>query len=401
MPSRLLPVLTVAILSASCQRAAAEVPAPAASASATAPRASLAFARVATVSAPRTLEVSGSLAAWEESAVAVAASGVVREVRVDVGDRVKRGDVLVTLDGRDAALRLAAARALERQQRAALGLTEGGAFSVDAVPDVKAAVETEKRARREAERARRLLEAGVLTEADTEAAETQASTAAAMAEKSRYGARQAHAALAAARAQASLSAKVLGDMRLLAPFDGAVAARRVSAGEYAPMGSVAVVVIADDRLRLQVSVPETAIAGLQVGADVTLTVAAFPGRSFAGKLTRLGAALDPGSRTLPLEAEVPNQDRALRPGLFVRARIALPGAASDALVVPEAAIGSTGSASRVFVRAGNRVEERLVVPGRLLDGLREVTGSLRPGDEVAVEGVSRLADGDPVEVRSP
>jgi multidrug efflux pump subunit AcrA (membrane-fusion protein) len=102
---------------------------------------------------------------------------------------------------------------------------------------------------------------------------------------------------------------------------------------------------------------------------------------------------------MPVEAEVPNDAGELRPGFFAHASVVLKGANESATVVPRAAIGTTGSVSRVFVRAGGRVSERLVTVGRQAGDLVAVGGNVSPGDEVAVEGVASLSDG--AEVATP
>jgi multidrug efflux pump subunit AcrA (membrane-fusion protein) len=127
-------------------------------------------------------------------------------------------------------------------------------------------------------------------------------------------------------------------------------------------------------------------------------VASAPGKPVRGVVKRVGASVKQQSRALPVEAEVPNDDGRLKPGFFARAEILLSGGDAPALLVPRAAIGSTGTASRVFVRAGTRVVERLVTAGREVDGLVEVRGAVTAADEVATDAVDKLADGAEIKV---
>jgi multidrug efflux pump subunit AcrA (membrane-fusion protein) len=131
---------------------------------------------------------------------------------------------------------------------------------------------------------------------------------------------------------------------------------------------------------------------------VTLTVAAHPGRVFKGIIKRMGASVKAQSRALPVEAEISNTDGLLKPGFFARAYIETGATESKALMVPPAAIGTSGSASRVFVRAGSRVVERIVTVGREVDGLIEIHGNVAPNEEVAIERVDILQDGAEVNV---
>ncbi len=131
---------------------------------------------------------------------------------------------------------------------------------------------------------------------------------------------------------------------------------------------------------------------------MTITVAAYPGRVFHGKVKRIGASMKAQSRALPIEIEVPNDEGSLKPGSFARAQIALGAGDAPALLVPKSAIGTSGSASRVFVRVGNRVSERIVAVGREVEGLTEIRGTLTAADEIAIDAVDKLSDGAEVKV---
>ncbi len=393
-----LPLLLAASALAltSCKKpeaAATAEPAPATSA--TAPIA-VQLATVEARKAPQVLDLSGTLGPDEQADLVANVPAVVVKVNVDVGDRVKAGQVLITLDGRDAALRLAAARAQERQQRAYLGMTAGEGFDPAKVPDVRAAREADLLAQREVQRTNSLFAAGVISSSDAEHSKAQAEQARAMYDKSMNGAKQAYAGLGAARAQAGLSAKALADTKIVAPFDGAVAERRVSPGDFAGMGVVVVVVVSDDPLRLKVPVPEPMVRYLRLDAEVTVLPTALPGQAFTGKVKRIGAALDSLSRSLPIEIEVPNPDRQLRAGYFARAMIATPDSLADVLTVPAAALSQGATSQRLFVRVGSKVEERLVVVGRSFDDRVEVTGKLSAGDQVVLSPPPGLGDGDAV-----
>lgn len=351
------------------------------------------FTKVLEASLPPTLEASGTLAADESSEVAAPGPGIVLAVEVDVGSRVKKGDVLVRLDGRDASLRLAQANAARAQAAARIGMNKGEAFDPKKMAEVRAAKEAMDLAVTDAERTKSLFESGGVPQAQWDAARTRAEQARAQYDTAINGAQQAWAGLTAADAQANLAQKAVSDTLIRAPFDGAVSERRISAGEYCQVGKVVVVVVQQDPLRLRLDIPEADAGQVAEGRDVSLSVAAYPGRVFHGKVARIGAAIKTQTRSLPLEAEVPNPDGALKPGSFARAQIALGGSERRAIVVPRAAVGTTGSASRVFVRAGARVIERIVNIGREVDGNVEIRGTLTAADEVAVTEVDKLSDG--------
>jgi RND family efflux transporter MFP subunit len=341
---------------------------------------------------PPVLEITGTLDPDEKSDVAAQAAGAVKSVNVDVGTRVKKGDVLVVLDSSEAALRLATAKATADQQRARLGLDGKRQLDPDSVPDVKAAKEARDLAALEKKRVEELAKSGSISQAAVDQARSAAERSEAQYEAAKNGVQQGWAALKAAEAQAGLSGKNLKDTKVVAPFDGAVVDKRIAVGEFAGVGRVVATVVKDRPLRLRIDVPEVDVATLSVGANVALRVAAYPEEEFTGTIQRIGASLNQFSRTLPVEAEVPNEDGKLKPGFFVRAQVSLVGDPKDVLLVPETAVGSTGSNARVFVRNGNRVVERLVSTGRHVKNLVEIRGQVKAGDEVAIEKLDELAD---------
>lgn len=356
------------------------------------------FAKITERKLPATLEASGTLAADEMSEVASPGSGVCTAVEIDVGAHVKKGDPLVRLDGRDASLRLAQANASAAQAQARLGMKPGERFDPTAMAEVRAAKEAMDLAVADAARTKSLFESGGVAQAAWDQARARAEQARAQYDGALNGAQQAWAGLTAAQASANLAQKAAGDTIVRAPFDGAVAERRISVGEFAQVGRVVAVVVRDNPLRFRVDIPEADSGKVASGKDVTLTVAAFPGRVFHGKVKRIGASIKAQSRALPIEIEVPNDEGSLKPGSFARAQIALGAGDAASLLVPKGAIGTSGSASRVFVRVGNRVSERIVTLGREIDGLTEVKGTLTLADEIAIDAVDKLSDGAEIKV---
>lgn len=390
--TRLL-LVSLLLVPTACQRGTPEGAKPVAASTDQAPVPVVHFKKIVEAKLPPTLAGSGTLAADETSEVAAPSSGVVIKVEVDVGSRVKKGDVLVQLDPRDPSLRLTQANASTAQAFARLGIKAGESFDPSKVADVRAAKEAMDLAVADAERTKKLYESGSVAQASWDQARTRAEQTRAQYEAAHNGAQQSWAALMAAQAQAGQAQKAMGDTAIRAPFEGAVAERRISPGEFAQTGRVVVVLVRDNPLRLRLDVPEAEAGKVVIGQDVLVSVAAFPGQVFHGEVKRMSASVKTQSRALPIEADVPNAEGRLKPGFFARAEIQLPGAEALALLVPRSAIGSTGTASRVFVRAGGRVIERLVTVGRESEGLVEVRGAVASTDEVAVDEVATLSDG--------
>ncbi|WP_437551081.1 efflux RND transporter periplasmic adaptor subunit [Sorangium sp. So ce367] len=380
-----------------CRRPEADAqPSPARDTAAPRQKPAVRFGKVTARPLAQTLDISGTLVADETSEAATQVGGLVVSVAVDVGSRVKKGDPLVVLDARNVALQSQAASAAVAQARAKLALQDGASpkgIDPDQVPEVRAAKQSMELAKSEADRVKQLYDQGAVPQSTWDSARTQAQNATAQYEAAVNGIRATVAALTSAQAQAGLASKAVSDTTVRAPFDGAIAEKRISVGEYASPGRVVAVVVRDNPLRLRIDVPEADIAHIEVGKPVSVSVASFPDRLFPGVVKRIGASLKASSRTLPVEAEFDNSEGKLRPGLFAQGQLTLTGESRTAILVPESAVGTSGTSARVFVKSGDRVTERLVKPGRKIEGLIEVVGPLAEGDEVAIDKVSELADG--------
>ncbi len=141
--------------------------------------------------------------------------------------------------------------------------------------------------------------------------------------RSKAGAEQAEAGLAAAEAALGLAQQRLDDAVLTSPVDGVVAARRTDVGERLGEASVAFVVEQTAPLKLRFRVPERYLATVHVGQPVAARVDPYPEEAFDGTVSLVGGSVDPTSRTFLVEAEFPNRDGRLRPGLFARVELQL------------------------------------------------------------------------------
>jgi RND family efflux transporter MFP subunit len=154
---------------------------------------------------------------------------------------------------------------------------------------------------------------------------TKGSVSQAAYDRSQAGSEQAAAARAAARAALDTVRQRLADAVLTSPVDGVVAARRTDVGERLGDASVAFVVEQTAPLKLRFRVPERYLAAVKAGQTVKATVDPYPGAQFEGTLSLVGGSVDTATRTFLAEAEFPNRDRRLRPGLFARVALDVQG----------------------------------------------------------------------------
>lgn len=294
----------------------------------------------------RTIDIVGSLHANQEATLAAEVDGQVKELLVDIGDRVEAGQVVARLesDMLEASLRQAAARL--------------------------------RSARADEERAAVLRKEGIVSPQEYDRMRTARD--AAQAERDFLNIRLAHS-------------------ELRAPIAGAVTARLLDVGDYARVGSSVVAIAADRVLRLRGEVAERYVPELAVGLDVRGDVDAFPGLTVKGRVARINAALDPKNRSLTVEAEIDNSERKLKPGFFVHGSI-LTQRGVTTVTVPSRAISTVAGVSRVYVVSEGVARQREVQLGQRFEDEVEIVSGAKAGDRVIVAGVTRVYDGAPVEV---
>ncbi len=201
--------------------------------------------------------------------------------------------------------------------------------------------------------------------------------------------------------QASVDVKStqLAKMSLQAPFDGLLGARLVSIGGYVAVGQALVTIVDINNLLLQYQVPEKYLAQLKVGQPVSIKTNAYPTQHFAGKVSFISPMVDEETRTVLLQATIPNGDHRLRPGLFVKLKQQL-GLAKKSLVIPEESLIPAIEGEHVFV-----VEKGKAVTKRIKTGLRhgrwvQVLSGLKASDVVVTAGHQKLKDGAAVKIET-
>ncbi len=290
---------------------------------------------------PSRLRWPGTVGADTVARIAPKLPGRILEITVDIGDRVKRGQLLARLDD----------RRLQAQLRAA--------EAVLAAAEAQAA-----RAAADARRIRHLFRQQAATRRDLDAA-------VAAERSSRARAEQARQQIEAVRAQ-------LRETRLYAPFAGNVIARLADPGDMALPGKPVLVVQNPDRLEVRTHVPERCAAFLRPGTEVGVIVPA-KGLRLQAPVTEMAAAADPFTHTIEVKASLP-RDAAILPGAFAWVEQAC--GEETLLLIPEAAVHRVGQLEEVGYVAGDRVQTRLVRTGRRIDGQVEILSGLKAGDEV-------------------
>lgn len=307
---------------------------------------------------PRFLTLTGTLLPNQKADVAADVSGKIQATFVERGSFVSKGFPLASVDPRSAAISRteasAQARALEAQSNLA---------SADC------------------ERAENLFRDGSLSPAEHErqAAQCQATG---WSKK-------------AAEARAQLAGKTLGDSTIRAPFSGIISERLVTVGEYVRPDTRVVTLVDIDTLRLELTVSESDIASVHEGQVVGFHVASFGDEDFSATIKYVGPALRRASRDLVVEANLGNDARKLKPGMFATAKIGL--GTYDSAVVPATALREEGSTRHVFVVSQKKLEERVVETGEQVGDVVAIAKGVVVGEQVVVKNGSELKDGSSVQ----
>ncbi len=189
----------------------------------------------------------------------------------------------------------------------------------------------------------------------------------------------------------ALAQKRLRDTRIISPVNGFVQQRFVNPGEYLAAASKLLEVVVVDPLRLRTPVPERYARLARIGLPLRVEVDALPGESFDGALTRIAAGVDHATRSLLVEAEIPNPAGKLRPGYFAHVTGVI--GEETALFIPRSGLYRFAGVERVFVVTGNTVTSREVKSGVEDGALVEIAEGLAENEHVAVSALDRLADG--------
>jgi RND family efflux transporter MFP subunit len=346
----------------------------------------------ATEPVPRTLAVTGALAAQEELVLGMQVGGRLQHLRVDVGDLVEASAVVAELDPRDFELERARADASLRASHARLGIgVDEDLRSVDAeaTAPVREAQAVLAEARLQRDRIADLVQEQLRPPAELETADAALLVAQSRLQRAREDVQALLAEAARARVELAQAQKRAEDARVRAPWRGRVAARHTTAGEVLAAGAPIVTLVRIDPLRLRLPVPERSVGEVVVGQRVRFTVDGLGDAVREGVVTRLGAVVDRGNRTRLVEAAVDNGDGALLPGAFCRAEI-VTVPEQQVLVVPRGCVVLFAGVARAFTveqAAGQpaRAEGRVVRLGRELADRWEILAGLEAGTEVVLD----------------
>ena len=322
------------------------------------------------------LETNASLEAFEEADIFANVSGYLSDVRVDIGDHVKAGQVLAVIDVPEMLQQLAEAEAQFASRKSSL---ESASRQIDHNKANLALMNALAKDRDQLGEGRNFISDRTLDQVHANADIAKAD----------LGVAEANSALAAnqvdvAAATVEKVKTLLGYTRIVAPFDGVVAQRLVNRGDLVqaptasrttPSAGSLFKVQRIDTIRVFCDVPENDVPHLHVGDPAVVKPAGFEGQPFIGKVTRFSLRLDPETRNMRTEIDLSNPKERLYPGTYAEVSLEM-NRRPDALTVPTAAVGSDGDGNFVYTIIDNRITRLAVKIGLADNGRIEVTEGL-------------------------
>ena len=341
---------------------------------------------------PREVEAVGTLNAQDETVVSAEVEGRVARLAADMGDRVSKGSALVVLDAEKIRYRLEEQRAALEQARARLGARGTELPPIESTPEVASALAQRKEAEQRLARAQQLADRKLLPAEDLERAQTQLEVARAAHDAALAAARNVHAEINAREAARRGAERELQDTTIRAPFDGVVAERLVTPGQFVRVQTPVMRIVSMHPLRLAAEIPERFAPAIRVGHVLSLRVDAYPDRAIEGRVTRLSPAVNLKSRAFAMEGEVPNPDGTLKPGTFARVRI-VTDRVDRTIAVPVSAVQTRYGRSVVFVVKDGKLAASEVKLGDRLGPRVEILEGISAGAVIVADNVEGLSDG--------
>ena len=354
--------------------------------------------RVARENLSSKLIVAGQFQAYQEVDLHAKVSGYIRRINVDIGDRVRAGQVIATLEVPELNAQVAGAQAEVRHSESEIARAKSelsGAESNYAA--LHAAYTRLEQASKE--------RPGLIAEQEIDDARAKDQNAEAHINIAKSALEATEHQLGVSRAD-NQRVQAMSDYSVVsAPFNGVVTMRYADTGSLIQAGttsstqSMPVVKLAQsDILRLRMPVPESDVAFIEIGSDVRVNVQAT-GRIFTGKIIRFSRALDTATRTMVAEVDVPNPDLKLSPGMYAETEISLQRR-DNVLAIPADALVQGGNAPYVLtVDAAGRVQKREVIPGIEGPERVEIVKGLHEGETVIASGQANYHSGEVVQPR--
>ena len=342
----------------------------------------------------RTISLPASIEADQQATLYSKVSGYLESISVDIGDRVRHGQILARIDVPEIIDQ-------EREAEAGLAVAEADRSRTEAELESAAAQATLQELTYGRLKAVRTAQPDVLSQQAVDEAKAAFEVAAARVEEAVGRILQIDSRISQLQATVQRLQTMVGFAEIRAPFNGVVTERFVDPGALLQAATSSdsvqpiIAVAKVDKVRLAIDVPESEAPNVRVRGTAEVTIDAMPDKQFQGSVSRFSRSLNPATRTMRAEIDLPNPNGLLLPGMFGRATLELE-IRSDAVTIPAEAIHAEGDHSFVYQAVGGRARRVDVdtLPGDGIDV--EVTGGLDGSERIIIAAREPLSDGTAV-----
>ncbi len=343
------------------------------------------------------ITVPGTVTPYEQVTLYAKVTGYLKSIKVDIGDRVRRGDVLAEIDVPEMAASIEEKRATVVRAEAQVEQAKASISQYQAELEFRRASHKRLSAIRERD-------ADVLPQQQVDQALAGLGVAESKLKTAQADVKVAEAAVASASAALATMNRMADYTRIVAPMNGVVTERFVDPGalvqaasssrtQVAPLVSLARV----DRVRVIVDVPEPSTPFVQRGTTASIVSAGLPARGVSARVARTGTVLNPGTRTMRVEFDIDNRDLRLRPGMTASVTLDL-REQPDAITVPISAIQASGGEQAIFLVDGDTAKRRVVETGVESPEWIQVIRGLDGNERVVVVAALPLTEGAKVQI---
>ena len=351
---------------------------------------------VKSASAAEQIVLPGSVEAILETPIYARADGFVRKLYVDIGDRVRTGQLLAEIETPELEQQLRQARAGLAQTEASLKQTQA------ALAQARANLALAKITM---DRWSKLVSAGVLARQDGDEKQSTFDARQADVEAAQANIGVAESNINAQRADVQRIEQLMGFAKVTAPYDGVITVRNTTSGVLVTAGSGSQIrelyrMAQANVLRVFVQVPQANSAAIQAGQPAAVTVQQIPNRVFQGRVARTANALDSATRTLRVEVQVQNPDLVLMPGMYTQVVFKVTNAARSLLIPGDALVIRADGTQVALVDANRHVHFQKVLVGRDFGREMEITSGLASGQTIVINPGDEVREGATVDPRA-
>ena len=350
------------------------------------------------ISIQRQIELSGNLASIDQVKVSAEVAGTVIFANIDLGKEVRAGEVLVKLDDRELQLARDRAESALKQTEAQLGLDPAKPSVIppdEQIATVRTAIANRDDAKVKFTQSQALVAQGLVPRTDLDTNETRLKVTEAVLQSTLESVRSLKASLQDRRAALQLAQKKIDDATVKSPVNGVVSERLVQRGEFIRENTQITTIVQLNPLQLRTAVQEKFSSLIRPNLPVQFAVEPYPGQMFTGRIINISPSIDQQTRTFPVEVQVENASRKLKPGFFAKG-IILTERDNNVMALPEEAVSTLAGVSSVFVIDNGVIRQQSVTLGAHEGKFFEILEGLMGNEMVAISNLNQLVTGTKV-----